>query len=331
MRQRGGGVLFPRGYRLAQFGKEGAFPLVWLKDAQVGHPVAHDGQQLLRVVDAGGNQQAAVGVLLRALPGQQRALLEVAGDGGSGAQFDGEGVGGEPDVALAGEVVQMTTLAAEGGGVDDLQGADGGEAEDFELLAAFFQGGEIPDAVFVDELIGVRVARFVAVGKAAGVTVLYGALQFGEDWGGDVFFGDGLYVQAAFVGGGFQLADEPGQGGIGEDCLHASHACVLVEIDGGDGAARSADKLPAVGGAFDDARQPLAEVALDGANVYAKLPGELGFVQRLALVQTREDVRDALRELAGLASRLTLRWGGGVKRGRSMARPVTISLFGGRR
>ena len=92
--------------------------------------------------------------------------------------------------------------------------------------------------------------------------------------------------------------------------MHASHACVLVEIDGRDGAARSADKLPAVGGAFDDARQPLAEVALDGANVYTKLPGELGFVQRLALVQTREDVRDALRELAGLASRLTLRGGG---------------------
>ena len=177
----GGRVLFPRGERLAQFGKEGAFPLVRFKDAQVRHPVAHDGQELLRVVDAGGNQQAAVGVLLRALPGQQRALLEVAGDGGGGAQFDGEGAGGEPDVALAGEVVQMTTLAAEGGGVDDLQGVDGGEAEDFELLAAFFQGSEIPDAVFVDELIGVRVARFVAVGKAAGVTVLYGALQFGED------------------------------------------------------------------------------------------------------------------------------------------------------
>ena len=66
----GGRVLFPRGERLAQFGKEGAFPLVRLKNAQVRHPVAHDGQQLLRVVDAGGNQQAAVGVLLRALPGQ---------------------------------------------------------------------------------------------------------------------------------------------------------------------------------------------------------------------------------------------------------------------
>lgn len=291
---------------------EGLLPVVRREDAQVGHPVAHDGQKLRGVVDAGGNQQAAVGVGLRGLFGQQGALLKMTGDGGGGVQLDGGGAGGKPDVALPGEVVQMTTLAAEGAGVEYLQTANGGEAEDFELLAAHFQRGEIPDAVFVDELIRVCVARFVVVGKTAGVTVLYGALQFGEDWGGNVFFGDGLYVQAAFVSGGFQLANQPGEGRVGKDVLHASHACVFVQIDGGDGAARGAGKLPAVGCAFDDARQPLAEVALDGANVYTKLPGELSFVERIALVQTREDVRDALRELAGLASRLTLRGGGGV-------------------
>ena len=79
---RGVCVVFPCGEGLAQFVDEGLLPVVRLKNAQVRHPVAHDGQKLRGVVDAGGNQQAAVGVGLRGLFGQQGALLKMTGDGG---------------------------------------------------------------------------------------------------------------------------------------------------------------------------------------------------------------------------------------------------------
>ena len=75
----------------------------------------------------------------------------------------------------------------------------------------------------------------------------------------------------------------------------AGHAGVAVQVRCGDVAAPRRGQLPqAVGVAFGDAVQAVAQVALQGAHVHAELLGQLVLVQGFALVQAGQDGRQAV-------------------------------------
>lgn len=82
-------------------------PFGGLQDASVGQPVTHDGQKLLRVVNASTHDEAAIAVCVLALIRQQRAASEVMGDLGSDSQGDRCGLSGEPDIVLLVDVVLL--------------------------------------------------------------------------------------------------------------------------------------------------------------------------------------------------------------------------------
>ena len=96
----------------------------------------------------------------------------------------------------------------------------------------------------------------------------------------------GLHVQAPLGGVGFDLSDQPGQAGVGEQCGSACQLAVFAQVARGDGAAPGRGNTPlAFGRALGDAFEALEQVALDGAHVHAELLGELLFVKGVALVQ----------------------------------------------
>ena len=245
----------------------------------------------------GSDEQGAVAVLAVLLLGQQVAAGEVVGDGGGDAQQDFGGGFGEPHVVLVVDVVGVRLLWGEAAGLIDFQVCDEGDAEVFEL-AAFF-GSQVPHAVFVDEAVGLGAARFGFVGEAAGVVLFNGRLQRGEGVGAavQVFMRYGLDVGGAALLGGGQLFQQVGQAAVGEQMLGTGHAGVAVQVLGRNGAAGLGGQLPlALGVAFGDALQALAQVAFDGADVGAKFSGQLVLVDGFALVQPGNDAGQALGE-----------------------------------
>ena len=110
----------------------------------------------------------------------------------------------------------MRAFGGEGGAAVHLQLFDECDAEVFQ--AACFFGGQVPDTVFVDQAVGVGVARFGFVGEVAGVLLLDGRLQRREGAGASaqVFVRYGLHVGGAVRFGGVELAQQVGQAGIGE-------------------------------------------------------------------------------------------------------------------
>src|SRR5574344_1365704 len=112
------------------------------------------------------------------LLGQQLAAGEVVGDFRGDTQQHLGGLFGKPHVVLVGDVVQVAAFGDEGGVAVHLQLLDKRDAEVFQ--AACFFGGQVPDAVFVDQAVGVGNAGFGFVGKAAGVAVFDGRLQSSE-------------------------------------------------------------------------------------------------------------------------------------------------------
>lgn len=280
------------------------------------------------MVDLGGDQQRAIAVLAVLLLGQQLAAGEVVGDFWGDAQQHFGGLFGKPYIVLGGDVVQVRAFWGEGGAAVHLQLFDERDAEVFQ--AACFFGGQVPDAIFVDQAVGVGVARFGFVGEVAGVLLLDGRLQRREGAGvaAQVFVRYGLHVGGAVRFGGVELAQQVGQAGIGEEALGAGHAGVAVQVSRRDGAAGGQGQLPlALGVALGDALQALVQVALDGADGGAKFSRQLVFVDVLALVQTGNDARQTLGEFFafGIGSRCGDRGVGGhgqspsITRGRSVA------------
>ena len=224
---------------------------------------------------------------------------------------------GEPDVALAVQVVQVALFWLEGGAFVYAQRLDAGEAEGFGVVkvGAWLKGGKVPGAVLVYEAVGLHFARLAAIRKVARVVVLHCGLQGVKVLGGDVFLWHGLHMQATLLGRGFELFEAPGQGAVRKELAHAGHVGVVIKEPGGDGAAGVGGKLPfAVLGALDVVGEALAEVALYGADANAELGGKLVLVKAGALVQEAEDVADTLREFfafGGSAGRLISSGGGG--------------------
>ena len=215
----------------------------------MGHPVAHDGQQLLRVVDGGGDQQVAVGVGAGDLAGQQIAPGEVVRDGGGHAQGGFHRLLGKPDVGLPLQVGKVLGLRGEARVLVHAQRFDAGDAEVFELLRARFcarfcaclraclcvqlGGGQVPDAVFMNQAVRVRLARLALVDELAGAVLPHGCLQLlkGAALPAQVFFRHGLHVQAPVGGAGFDLPDQPGQAGVGEQCGNTYQLAVFASLD----------------------------------------------------------------------------------------------------
>lgn len=262
-------------------------------------PVAHHGQQLVDVVDMGGDEQRAVAVLAVLLLGQQGAAGEVVGHFRGDAQQHFGGFIGKPHVVFGGDVVQVAALGGEAGGGVHLQLFNQRDAEVFQ--AGGFFGGQVPHAVFVDQAVGLGVAGLAFVGEAAGVVLFDGRLQRGEGVGAavQVFMRYGLDVGGAALLGGVQLFQQVGQAAVRKQMLGAGHAGVVVQVFGGDGAAGFQSQLPlALGIAFGDALQALVQVALDGADVGAKFSDQLVLVDGFALVQPGDDAGQALGEFS---------------------------------
>ena len=118
------------------------------------------------MVDGGGDQQAAVGVGAGDLAGQQIAPGEVVRDGGGHAQGGFHRLPGKPDVGLPLQVGKVLGLRGEARVLVHAQRFDAGDAEVFELLRGYLRaclrvqlgGGQVPDAVFVNQAVRVRLA-----------------------------------------------------------------------------------------------------------------------------------------------------------------------------
>lgn len=245
----------------------------------------------------GGNEQRSVAVLAVLLPGQQRAAGEVVGDFRGHAQQDFGGLFGKPHVVLGGDVFQVGLLGGEVLACIHLQVFDQRDAEVFQ--AACFFGGQVPDAVFMNQAVGLGAARFGFVGEAAQVALGDGGFQRGEGGGVavQVFMRHGLDVGGAALLGGGQLFQQVGQGVVGEQVFGTGHAGVVVQVPGRDGALGGQGELPlALGVAFGNALQALVQVAFDGANIDVEFGRQLVFVDGFALVQPGNDVRQALGE-----------------------------------
>jgi len=267
-------------------------PLHRLHDAHVRQPIPHHGQQLVHVVDVGGDEQGAVGVQALLLARQQGAAGEIVGHVGAHAQQHFGGAFGEPHVVLGVDVFLVRGLGVEAAGFVHLQAFDQGHAEVFQ--PAGFLGGQVPHAVLVDEAVGLGLAGLGFVGEAALLVLLDGGLQCAElrALRAQVFVGRGLHMGAAAGFGGIQLFQQVAQAGVGEQVLGASQAGIAVQMAGGDGAARGLGQLPAVVFRFfHDALQARAQVALDGAYAHAEVFHQLVLVQGLALVQAGQDAR----------------------------------------
>ena len=111
-------------------------PLGGFENAHVRHPVAGNGQELLRVVDGGVDQQAAVGIGAGALVGQQIAPGEVVGDFGGNAQGGFLRFFVEPHVLHLLDEGKMLRLRGEARVFIDLQRLDAGNTKVLELLFA---------------------------------------------------------------------------------------------------------------------------------------------------------------------------------------------------
>ena len=273
-------------------------PLRGFENAHVGQPIAHHGQQLVGVADVGGDEQRSVGVGVLLLLGQQGAALEVMGHLGCNTQQHLGGALGEPHVVFVVDVGVVGGVGGEAAGGVDLQGHHQGHAEILELPA--FNRRQVPHAVSVDQPVGLCMARLVFVGELADVPLFDGRLQQGKVRAlfAQVFLGGGLHLGGAVGCGRLQLGEQVAQAGVGEQVLCAGQPGVVVQAPGGDGASGRLGELPAsvrfVPAAFGDATQSLTQVALDGAHIDLKVAGQLALVDVVALVEQREDVREAL-------------------------------------
>src|SRR5574344_2814315 len=171
-------------------------------------PIPHYGQQLVDVVDLGGDQQRAIAVLAVLLVGQQLAAGEVVGDVGGDAQQHFGGLFGKPHVVFVGDVVQVRAFWGEGGAAVHLQLFDERDAEVFQ--AACFFGGQVPDAVLMDQAVGLGAAWLGFVGEVAGVGLFDGRLQRRKGAGASaqVFMRYGLHVGGAALFGSGQLLNQ---------------------------------------------------------------------------------------------------------------------------
>lgn len=264
------------------------------------------------MADAGGDEQALVAIKAVLLVGQQLAAGEVVGGFGRYTQQDFGGFGGEPDVVLGADVFQMLLLWRKAAGGVNAQAVDQCNAEVFQPLR--FHGGQVPNAVFVDEAIGLGLPGLAFVGKAAFVALLDGRLQLGKALvvAGQAFLRHGLHVQRALPGGDFELLQQVAQAAVGEELAGAGHVGVFVQRAGGDGAARMGPQRPALAfGVVGDVAKALIEIALDGAHIDAEALGQLVFVDLFALVQPGKDVGQALGQHFAFVARLgaTGGWG----------------------
>ena len=234
-------------------------------------------------------------------------------DGGGHAQGGFFGLLGKPDVGLPLQVGKVLGLRGKVRVLVHAQRFDAGDAEVFELLRGYLRaclrvqlgGGQVPDAVFMNQAVRVRLARLALVDELAGAVLLHGCLQLlkGAALPAQVFFRHGLHVQAPLGGAGFDLPDQPGQAGVGEQGGGACQLAVFAQVARGDGAAPGRGNAPfAFGRALGDAFEALEQIALDGAHVHAELLGELLFVEDVALVQQGDDVREALGQFFALGA-----------------------------
>lgn len=244
------------------------------------------------------------------LPGQQWAAVEVVGHFRGHAQQDFGGFGGEPDVVLGIDVVGVGGVGGEAAGFVHLQPVDERDAEILEPPVFF--AGQIPDADFMDQPVGLNVARLAFVVEAAFVAFLDGGLQRGE--GGalpaQVFMRHGLYLGGAVGCRGVQLVQQVAQAGIGEEVLRAGQLGVVVQLPHRDGAAGGMGELPApLVVAFGDAVQAFAQVALDGADVDLEFFSQLVFVDVAALMQGGKDSGQAPGQLFAFGTGFVLHRG----------------------
>lgn len=163
------------------------------------------------------------------LLGQQRAAAEVVGDFGGDAQQHFGGLGGKPHVVFAVDVGVVLGVGGEAAGFVHFQCGDEGNAEVLEQSA--LQGRQIPDAVFVDEPVGLGVARLVLVAEAAFVLLFDGGLQQGKGAAvfAQVFMGHGLHLGGAARLGGVELFQQVAQAGVREQVFGACHARIAVQ------------------------------------------------------------------------------------------------------
>lgn len=251
------------------------------------YPVPHQRQDLVLVADAAGDDQAAVfQFLVDDLQRQQFAALEVVGGLGGDAEQDFGFFLAEPDV-----VVFVDLPVDIGAGFEvriaHVQLADAAQREGFER--AGFGGGEVPDALAVDEAIGFQLAALVGVAERAAAMGADGLVELAE---GLVVRLERLVVMTAHeeaaLAQGVEQGDEEACAALREQILHADEPGEIFQVAGAELAAVFGHKAVAAAGvALDDAAQTI-QVAIDGALADAVLGGEVIEHQRFALVELEQ-------------------------------------------
>lgn len=266
-------------------------------DADVGYPVADDGDDFERAGVFAGEQEAAVFEFAYGfLVGQQGAAFEVGG---------GFGVGADDDFAEVAAVVEAVGFVDAAGGV--LVGQEGfgllfevfdlGEAVGF--LFALVEADEVPDAVFVEQAVGFDAVAFALAAACFGV-VEAEDVALGDGLGDEVEFGGfvaDVFVLEAFYGdalGEFFL--EKAAVGFGEEFLDAGEAAdagdvVLAEV----AVSVAVEGVVAAFGVVEQVAEA-ADVALDGAQGDAVFGGEGVGVEGFAVVEAGEDAGEAVAE-----------------------------------
>lgn len=158
--------------------------MVGADDADVGDPVADDGEDLVGVGDFAGDDEAAVFLaFVDDLGGDEVAALEVVGGGLGDAQDHFGFVGVEPDAVFGLQHGLVVRLAGEGGG-GDAEGLDFAVGVGFEL--ALIDRRQIPHARVVDQFVGLGVgvafdAAVFLIAEGDEPVVFDGLFQLGEE------------------------------------------------------------------------------------------------------------------------------------------------------
>ena len=112
-------------------------PLNRLHNSHMRQPIPNYGQQLVNVIDVGGDQQRSIHVLALLLMRQQRTTCEVKCYFRGYAQKDFSGVFSKPNVVLGINVFPVHALRLEAAGCIHVQTFNQRNTEVFQLSAFF--------------------------------------------------------------------------------------------------------------------------------------------------------------------------------------------------